>query len=375
MQKNIKISEPVFSTHENRYLRKVLQSGWLTQGKFVEKFEKLFAKKQKSKFALATTSCTTALHLILLSLDIKKGDEVIVPSFTWVSTVNSILYCGAKPIFVDISLGNFNASEEEILKKINKKTRAILIVNLFGYLFDVKKIKKKIQNKIKIIEDSACATGASINKSFSGQFSEAAAYSFHPRKIITTGEGGMVTTNSEKLYKKMLILRNHGAEPLKVNKPYAMAGFKHLGYNYRMSDLQGAVGYAQLLKLDKFLNFRRKYANFYKNELKDLNWLRTPNIPKNIKHGFQAYVCLINKEKSKYNRNSIIQKLYENKIFCRPGTHAVHNLNYYKKKYSIRSKDFPNSYFADQNSIALPLHNGMKLKDFKKIVKIIKSIQ
>ena len=139
MQKNIKISEPVFSTHENRYLRKVLQSGWLTQGKFVEKFEKLFAKKQKSKFALATTSCTTALHLILLSLDIKKGDEVIVPSFTWVSTVNSILYCGAKPIFVDISLGNFNASEEEILKKINKKTRAILIVNLFGYLFDVKK--------------------------------------------------------------------------------------------------------------------------------------------------------------------------------------------------------------------------------------------
>ena len=227
---------------------------------------------------MATTSCTTALHLILSALDIKNGDEVIAPSFTWVSTINSIIYCGAKPILVDISLETLNASEEEILKKINKKTKAILVVNLFGYPFDVKKLRQKISNKIKIIEDSACATGARIRGNFTGHFSDASAYSFHPRKIITTGEGGMVTTNSTKLYKKMCILRNHGATPLRENKPNLMAKFETVGYNYRMSDLQGAVGFAQIKKLKSFINFRKKYANFYKKRLSKFKRFKHQNL-------------------------------------------------------------------------------------------------
>ena len=374
MSKIIKISEPVFSSDEINNLKKVIKSGWLTQGKYVQSFENYFSELHEVKHSLATTSCTTALHLILSALNIKRGDEVIVPSFTWVSTVNSILYCGAKPILVDISLKTLNVSEKEIQKKINKKTKAILLVNLFGYPFDVKKLRKNISKKIKIIEDSACATGAKIGGKFVGHYSDASAFSFHPRKIITTGEGGMVTTNSKYLFKKMSILRNHGATPLKVNKPHLMAKFNTLGYNYRMSDLQGAVGYAQLKKLKNFLNFRRKFSSYYEKELNDLNWLQTPKINKGINHSWQAYVCLVNKKKSKYTRNKIIEKLSQKGIFCRPGTHAVHNLDYFAKKYSFKPSSFPNSDYADKNSIALPLHNNMKKKDFEKVIKEIKKL-
>ena len=374
MDKIIKISEPVFSLDEIKNLKNVLKSGWLTQGKYVDSFEKYFSKLHKAKYSLATTSCTTALHLILAALNIKKGDEVIVPSFTWVSTVNSILYCGAKPVLVDISLETLNASEKEILTKINKKTKAILVVNLFGYPFDVKKLKKKISAKIKIIEDSACAAGAQISGKFTGHYSDAAAFSFHPRKIITTGEGGMVTTNSEYLFKKMSVLRNHGATPLKVNKPYLMARFKTLGYNYRMSDLQGAVGLAQLKKLNNFLKFRRNYASYYEKQLSKLNWLQLPRVDKSINHSWQAYVCLINKKKAKHSRNKIVEKLSKKGIFCRPGTHAVHNLDYFSKRYLFKTSSFPNSDYAEKNSIALPLHNKMKIKDFEKVVKEIKKL-
>ena len=374
MDKIIKISEPIFSSEEIKNVKNVLKSGWLTQGKYVEAFENHFSKLHNVKYSLATTSCTTALHLILSALEIKKGDEVIVPSFTWVSTINSILYCAAKPVLVDICLETLNASQEEILKKINKKTKAILVVNLFGYPFNVKKLKKKISNKIKIIEDSACATGAQISGKFTGHYSDASAFSFHPRKIITTGEGGMVTTNSKYLFKKMSVLRNHGATPLKVNKPYLMARFKTLGYNYRMSDLQGAVGFAQLKKLNDFLKFRRKFSSYYQKKLGKLSWLKTPKVDKSINHSWQAYVCLVNKKKSKYSRNKIIEKLSQKGIFCRPGTHAVHNLDYFSKRYSFKPSSFPNSDYADKNSIALPLHNKMKIKDFEKVIKEIKKL-
>ena len=376
--RNILICRPDTGVEEWHALREPLMSGWLTQGPKTEAFEQAFAKRHGVKYALATSSCTTALHLILTALNIGLGDEVIVPAFTWISTANVVLYCGATPIFVDVDRTTFNIDVTQISEKLSKRTKAILPVHLFGLCADIDAIAEAAPG-ISIIEDAACASGSGYKGRSAGSLGLAAAFSFHPRKSITTGEGGMVTTNNEELAEKVNSLRNHGAtiseeERHHGSQPYILPDFNLLGFNYRMTDLQGAVGIVQLSKPDNFIEERRKWANYYEGELAEVSWLRTPLAPVDYRHGWQAYVCYIDESRSPMPRNEIMKALYTKGIHTRPGTHAVHMLGLYRKRFGFMADSFPGAHDCDRYSMAIPLHNRMTAEDYEYVVKMIKEL-
>ena len=208
-RRNIPIALPVTGEEEWLALKEPIETGWLTQGPKVAQFEKEFARLHQVKHALAVTSCTTGLHLALAALGIGPGDEVIVPAFTWVATANVVLYCGATPVLIDVDRVTFNIDPNQIAHKVSDRTRAIIAVHLFGLCADIDAIKAVVPDGIKIIEDAACAAGAKYKGKFAGTLGDVASFSFHPRKSITTGEGGMVTTNDSELAVRMNQMRNH----------------------------------------------------------------------------------------------------------------------------------------------------------------------
>jgi len=353
-------------------------SGWLTQGPKVAAFERAFAERHRVKHALATTSCTTALHLILAALGVGAGDEVIVPAFTWVSTANVVLYCGAKPVFVDVDRATFNIDVSQIVGKITPRTKAIIPVHLFGLCADMDALAAAGPG-IPLIEDAACAAGSAYKGYAAGGLGLAGAFSFHPRKSVTTGEGGMVTTNDDALAEKMNSLRNHGASISEEQRhhgprPYILPDFDYLGYNYRMTDLQGAVGLVQLGKLDGFIVERQRWAEFYSRELAEVEWLRTPAAPEGYRHGWQAYVCYVDEGRAPMTRNQIMDRLQALGVSTRPGTHAVHMLGHYRQQFGYRPEDFPVARDCDRYSMAIPLHNRMTAADFRYVVDAIKAI-
>lgn len=375
----IPIAVPDTGKEECEAVSDTILSGWLTQGPKVAKFEERFAELHNVKHALAVTSCTTGLHVILKAKGIGPGDEVIVPSFTWISTANVVLHCGAKPVFVDVSLDDFNLDPGLLSSKINKNTKAIIPVHLFGYCADIDAIRDNVPDEVFIVEDAACAAGSTYKNKFAGSLGDAASFSFHPRKSITTGEGGMITTNNSELAEIMKQMINHGAnvseeQRHKGPKPYLLPDFNLLGFNYRMTDLQGAVGLVQLEKLSNFINERDKWANWYQKELSSLNWLLTPKSPSHGLHSWQAYVTYVDPKVSPIGRNAIMDKLQKNGVSTRPGTHALHMLDLYKNRFGFNSNDFPNSRDCYLNTMALPLHNRMSSEDYEYVVEMLKSI-
>jgi len=377
-ERNILISCPDTGEEELQALRGPLISGWLTQGPMVESFEKAFALRHGVKYALATSSCTTALHLILAAMGIGQEDEVIVPAFTWVATANVVLYCGATPVFVDVDRRTFNMDVKQISRKINKRTKAIIAVHLFGLCADMDAIAEA-GGGIPLIEDAACASGGRYKNRSAGSLGTAGAFSFHPRKSITTGEGGMVTTNDEGLARKIDSLRNHGASTSEEQRdqdfrPYALPDFNLLGFNYRMTDLQGAVGTIQLSKLDRFIEQRKKWAEYYAKGFADLPWLHTPSVPVGYEHAWQAYVCYVDESKSPMSRNRLMEALYAKGIHTRPGTHAVHGLSLYRTRFGIHPDDFPVARDCERYTMAIPLHTRMTPEDYEFVVKAIKNL-
>lgn len=378
-KRNIPISLPSMGQEEWEALKDPIFSGWITQGPKVKEMEELFASRHKVKHALAVSNCTTALHLALVALGIGEGDEVLVPAFTWVSTANAVMYCKATPVFVDIDPITFNIDIDSIAAKITDRTKAIIPVHLFGLCADVDAIKR-IAPKLKIVEDGACAAGAALNGKPAGSLGDIGCFSFHPRKSVTTGEGGMLTTNDDLLAEKLNMLRNHGAsiseeQRHKGPKPYILPEFEMVGYNYRMTDLQGALGVVQLKKLDKFIDERESWANYYHKELSKISWLRTPQYPANFKHGWQSYVLFVDETKSPIKRNDLMEYLQQKGISTRPGTHAVHMLGFYKNTFNIQPMDYPGAYAANEYSMSIPLHNKMVKEDYEYIVEILKGIQ
>lgn len=375
----IQISQPMMGQEEWEATREPIFSGWITQGPKIAEFEKMFAARHKVKHAIAVSNCTTALHLALVALGIKEGDEVLVPAFTWVSTANAVMYCGARPVFVDVDPRTFNIDTGKLKEKITAKTKAIIPVHLFGLCADIDAVKR-IAPGLKIVEDGACAAGAGIGDRPAGSLGDIGCFSFHPRKSVTTGEGGMLTTNDDALAEKLNMLRNHGAsiseeQRHKGPKPYILPEFDMVGYNYRMTDIQGAVGVVQLKKLDVFIDERQKWANYYTQELGGIDWIRTPFIPEGYKHGWQSYVLYIDESKAPMKRNDMMEFLQQKGISTRPGTHAVHMLGFYAKTFDIRPSDFSGAMACNDHSMSIPLHNKMVAEDYKYIVGIIKSIR
>jgi len=375
--RNIAISLPLTGEEEWQATREPLMSGWLTQGPKVAEFEKDFALRHKATSALAVTSCTTGLHLALAALDIQPGDEVIVPAFTWVSTANVVEYCGAKPVFVDIDLATFNMDMAQVKSKITANTKAIIPVHLFGLCADVDALRDVLPAHVKIVEDCACAAGADLRGKPAGSLGDVGVFSFHPRKSITTGEGGMNTTNHADLAEAMNQRRNHGAgiseeQRHRGPRPYLLPEFDVLGFNYRMTDLQGAVGIVQLKKLDAMIDERNGWASYYAEKLADIAWLRLPQPLSQSRHGWQAYVTYVDPDLAPMPRNDMMEKLQSLGIATRPGTHAVHMLGYYREKYGIKPENFPNAMRANNHSMAIPLHNRMSRDDFDYIIAALK---
>jgi perosamine synthetase len=359
------ITFPSFDQDEIANLQACLDSKWVTQGPFTKQFEDRFAERHQVKYALATTSCTAALHIAVAALNLKPGDEVVVPAFTWVTSAHCAEYMGARATFADIDLSTFNLDPDAFEAAINERTKAVVVVHLFGLAASMTRILELAKkHRIAVIEDAACAVGTTYHGKPVGSFGDFGCFSFHPRKVITTGEGGMVTTEQESLARRVSSLRNHGAAVgapgphATPPKPYIMGEFNHLGYNLRLSDIQAAVGVAQLAKLDRLLAERRSLAQTYMKKLGDVDEILLPSIPPGAGHTFQSFVIRV-KNGSKANRDQLMDHLDGNGIQTRPGTHAVHRLGYYAQRYNIKQADYPVAAKAEDTTITLPIFPGM----------------
>lgn len=392
MKLNIPITKTIFGDEEKEAIVKPLETGWVVQGPNVAKFQTMFADFTGSKYAHASSNCTTALHLGLEAMGITKGDKVIVPSFTYVASANAVEYTGAEVVFCDIDLKTFNIDEtklEEMIKK-DSSIKGIMPVNLFGLCANMPYIMELAKKyNLKVIEDSACGFDGWIGDKHSGTFGDCGCFSFHPRKSICTGEGGMLITNDEDVASKVSQLKDHGASKSDLQRHKEKGGsllpdFTMRGYNYRMTDMQGALGVCQMNKKDYIMNGRREVANKYDIALKEIAQLITPYIPENYKHGYQSYVCIFTNgedisnltkeqiDRINIKRNIFMEKLEEMTIATRQGTHAVHTLGYYKNKNNFKDEDFLMSYAADRLSIALPLYAGMTNEEFDYVISNIK---
>lgn len=371
------LTSPKFDDEELHLLKQCLASGWVTQGPFVQEFERLVAARHQVKHALATTSCTAALHLATMALELKPGDEVIVPAFTWVTSAHCAEYTGAKVVFADVEADTFNLDPQAFRSVITPKTRAVVAVHLFGLAAKMGEILAiAAQHRLAVIEDAACAIGTAYGGKPVGALGDIGCFSFHPRKVITTGEGGMVTTNRADLAKRVASLRNHGATGFPegdpgIGKPYGMGTFNMLGYNLRMSDIQASVGVAQMAKLDHLLAERARLAARYRALLSDVEGLALPPAPNTCGHTYQSFVIRLVKG-GRAKRNRVMECLDAKKIQTRPGTHAVHRLGYYAGKYGIRPEDFPIAARCEDTTITLPIYPGMAEVDQQFVVKSLK---
>jgi perosamine synthetase len=363
----IPITKPFFGEEEKRAILEPLESGWVVQGPKVREFERLFEDFQDCKHAVATTSATTALHLALLCLGMEKGDEVIVPAFTHPATANVVRYVGARPVFVDIKLQDFNIDPLEIEKKATRKTKAIIPVHLFGFPADMDPVVDVAKDSgLKVIEDAACAHGAEYKGRKVGAIGDCGAFSFHPRKAITTGEGGMLTTNNEEIAAVARILRSHGesiSDELRHNADEVIyPDFVTLGFNYRMTDIQAAVGVEQMKKLSYILEEKRRIAHQYNELLSQLErdeYLVLPHPMDGFVHSYQSYVILLN-DRMKGKRGRLSNELQKRGIATRKGTYHVPGTKLYREAFGFKKGDFPNSETADERSLVLPIYAGME---------------
>lgn len=375
-ERRINIAEPSVGDEEWDATREVFASGWLTQGSRVAEFESRFAARHRVPAAIATTSCTTALHVALVAAGIGPGDEVIVPAFTWVATANAVRYVGADPVFADVDPCTYNVTPEAVASAMTARTRGVVPVHLFGLCADVDGIADVVGDDVFVLEDAACAAGAAVDQRPAGSLGDAAAFSFHPRKIITTGEGGMVTTTDAALAERMRRLRNHGASvPEEVRhhgpRPYVLPDFDELGFNFRMTDIQGAVGCAQMERLDSLLERRRELAARYHEELEAIDWLRAPRVPAGFLHSWQSYVCVM-ADDTNQPRNDVMEQLELQGVSTRPGTHAPPLLGLYRRDGAETT--FPVASMLEHQSIALPLHNQMTDDDVDYLFETLRGI-
>jgi perosamine synthetase len=378
----VPIAKPAFGEEELDAVQQPLQSGWVVQGPYVGRFEERFAAYTGAAHAVATTSCTTALHLAVAILGLKPGDEVIVPAFTWVSTANVVEYMGATPIFCDVDLDTFNVDVGRLEALVGPRTVGIIPVHLFGLCADMEGVNAIARRHgLWVLEDAACAFGAWQGGRHAGTLGDMGAFSFHPRKSITTGEGGMLTTARDDWDERARSLRDHGADRSDLARhdsrgAFLLADFNQLGFNYRMTDIQGALGCAQMDRADAILDERRRRAALYDEALAGVDWLRTPRTPAGDVHGYQSYCCLFAPEEPTLEaserlhdkRNRVMGRMEERGIATRQGTHAPVTTSLYSQRYGLEACDFPCAVMAERLTLALPLYSGMTDADQELVV-------
>jgi dTDP-4-amino-4,6-dideoxygalactose transaminase len=371
----IPITKPYFGDEEKDAVGSVIDSCWVSQGPKVQEFEERFAEYVEARYAVATTSCTTALHAALSVLDIGFGDEVIVPSLSFIATSNSVVHAGATPVFVDIDPETCNIDPERIEGAITKKSKAIMPVHQMGLPADLDAIKKLAdRNGLKVIEDAACAIGSEYKGRRIGGYGNIACFSFHPRKVITTGEGGMITTDDFDTVTRLRRFRHHGMSISDIERHQAnkliIETYPEIGYNYRMTDMQAAIGIIQLRKLPFILKKRREIAEVYNKELSKIPGIKVPKIPGYASHNYQSYwIELLGS--APVSRDVLMQKLLEKGISTRRGIMAIHMEPCYNN--FLRSP-LPNTENITRNTILLPLYVTMTNEEQSFVINSIKEI-
>ncbi len=372
--KKIEFYRHNITNKEIKEVRKVLKSIFLTTGPKTKKFEQELADYLKVKHSIGVYSCTSGLFLLLKALGIKEGDEVITTPFSFVATSNSILYCGAKPVFVDVDKRNGNIEISKIEEKITDKTKAILPVHLYGVMVDVKKVKEIADRyNLRFIEDSAHCIEGEIDGIKAGQISDGAAFSFYATKNITSGEGGAIATNNDELAEKIKIMRLHGMNKNaadRYTKKFSQYDVPVLGYKFNMFDIQAALLLNQLKLIDKRWNMKKQNYDYYSTLLSDIEEITIPYVPDNVKHSLHLYTILVAPE----IRDEVIYKLQQNKIGVAVNYKPIHLMSYYQKTFGYKEGDFPNAEFIGKSTISLPFYAKLKKKEIKYVVNTLKNI-
>jgi len=365
-----------FDSREVKEVADTIKSGWVTSGKKAQKFEQQIAGYVGAKHALAVNSCTAAMHLLLKAAGIGPGDEVVTTPYTFASTSEAILYTGATPVYSDIDYDSLNVHPETVAGKITKQTRALLPVHIAGLPLHMDGfIKLARLHKIKLFDDAAHALGASYKGKKIGSLGDGSAFSFYATKNLTTGEGGMVTTKHAPLANRIKLLTLHGMSK-GAWKRYTKAGswrydLLDLGYKYNLSDLAASLGVIQFEKFEKFQAARRKAADRYLRNLLDIDSLKLPLVEDVSEHAWHLFMIRLRLPMLKINRDDFIEELKHHRI----GT-SVHFIplflqSYYRKRFKLDKKDFPNAYKAYREIITLPFFPDIKPAEIDFVCEVI----
>jgi len=356
-----------------------LKSDWITTGPKMRYFEDKFKKFIGSKYAVAVNSGTAALHISTSSIDIKPGDEVITTPLTFVASANCVVYRGGTPIFADIKKDTYNIDPDEIKKKITPKTRAIIPVHFAGQPCDMDEISKIAEeNNLYVIEDAAHAIDAEYKGKKIGIISDLTIFSFHPVKNITTAEGGMVTTNNDELYEKLLMFRTHGISK-DAGKRFGKSGgfyydMKYLGFRYNLSELHASLGIHQLDKLESFQKRRSEIIKIYNQEFQNLEGITIPFVKKDVKNSWHLYVIQVNLEKLKVNRDYIFKALREENIGVNVHYIPVHYHSFYQNKFGLKKGILPNVEWLFPRLLTIPLFPRMSDDDVYDVINAIQKV-
>ncbi len=363
----IPLAKPNILEQDIQLVNDVLRSGMLVQGKYVNELETSFTKLCQTAYASAVSNGTATLHLALIALGIGKDDEVIVPAFSYIATANVVELVGATPVFVDIDISTFNIDVLKIEQAITPKTKAIIPVHEFGLACDIEAVMKiAVKHNLAVIEDAACALGALYNGKHVGSFGQFGSFSLHPRKAISSGEGGVLITNNETLDKKIKLLRNHGTEIIN-----GKMDFSEFGYNYRLTDFQAALVYSQMERLQASIDYKNKLAIIYNQQL-NTSKMQLPHIPDYTTHTWQTYHVIINET---INRNELIVTLREKNIGVNYGAQCMPYMQSFQQKYKLNCEAlFPNALRAYKQGLALPIYDLLNKEQVNYIINTINKL-